>query len=273
MTLVISYSAPMRWYCILLLVLAGCTSTWERHERRLADDEARGDYARAAADARWLVDNAFYQAPESERTPAADAARYLHLADLAAKAGNARLAVEALREALTTDPHQAAAVRAQLGRLPLGAAEIDRLQHEFAWNAAALAPGDDAFVPKESDQTPCWSYRVREVRIRRRQTVNTADGMQRRVSYDTRPWIYDANASEWHPDGAWVNDVGTEAELVSGPDQPRYRAVIDADHGFYADDTVPPCHRASWQGPYDPKGTVFIAARLPGSQPKTTHFH
>jgi hypothetical protein len=80
----------------------------------MASHEGRGEYAAAAADARWLVDHAFDAAPKSERSAEAEAARYLDLSRLAAKAGSVPAAIEALRNALAADPHQAAAVRAGL---------------------------------------------------------------------------------------------------------------------------------------------------------------
>jgi hypothetical protein len=254
----------MRWYAVLLLfVVAGCTSTWERHESLLAEQEERGEYAQATATARWLVDNAFYQASPTERTPAAEAARYLRLSRLAAKAGDVHAAVEALRDALTADPSHAAAVRERLERLPLSDSERARLKREFAWNIAALAPSDDALLEEQSDGAQCWSYRVREVRVRHQRIVQTAEGPERQATYDARSWVFDVSAGRWYPDGGWIADAGTEVELLSGPDQPRYRAVVAADQRFYTDDTVPPCHRAGWQGPYDPKGTVYVAAQLP----------
>jgi hypothetical protein len=265
----------MRWYCCVLLLLAGCTSTWERHRSRLADDEAGGDFKRAAAEVRWQIDNAFVHGPAKENTPAAEASRYLHLSALAVKNGNTPLAIEALHEALRADPRQARAVRAQLDRLPVSAAERDRLQQEFAWNATALAPAADARVePEETNEgTSCWSYRVRELRIRHRRIVKTPDGMQRQANYDARPWMFDATAGRWHVEGDWVADAGTETELVGGPEQPRYRAVTAADHLFYADGTIPSCHRAGWAGPYAPSGTLFVAARLPieRSAPPSDH--
>jgi hypothetical protein len=258
------YSPAVRWCCVLLLFAAGCTSAWERHESLLAQDESRGDYAAAVGDVRWLIDNAFDQAPPKARTSAAEAARYLHLADAAVKAGKPQVAVEALREALTIDPHLAPKVRAQLDRLPLPAAERNRLQHEFAWNIAALAPADDLFAAADDDPARCWSYRVHEVRLRLNRTVKTADGPQRQVTYDSRAWLFDAPSAQWRVDGDWVSNAGSEAESIDGPPQPRYRALTADDHQFYTDEGVPPCHRAAWQGPYDPDGTVFVAARPPG---------
>jgi len=253
----------MRVLWILLLLLSACTSVWERHQRQLAADEAQGDYRAAVIEAAWLVDNAFIHAPARERSETADATRYLRMAKLAVRAGNLKLAVEALREALTLDPHQAAQVRAELDHLPVGPAERERLQREFAWNSAALAPGDDARLEGQAVRPRCWSYRVREVRIRHRRTFKTEDGMTKQVTYDARPWAFDARSEQWTPEGDWVLDAGTEDELIIGPERPRYRALITAEHQFYADDTVPPCHRDAWHGPFESNGTVFVTAELP----------
>lgn len=260
---------PMRWYPLLFVMLAACASTWQRQQSRLADDEADGQYAQAMADARWLIDNALYEAPAADRLPAAEASRYLHLAKLAVRAGDTRAAVDALRQALTVDPQQGAAVRAEIAHLPLPPAQLDRLKREFAWNSAALAPGDDADLgPDEGSR--CWSYRVREVQIRHRRTLRTADGLQRQVTYDARPWRFDADSGRWQAEGPWVTDVGMEIELADGPERPRYRAVAAANHGFLSDDRVPPCHRTAWQGPYDASGTVFVAERLPAAEAEVT---
>jgi hypothetical protein len=176
-----------------------------------------------------------------------------------------------LRQALTTDPHQAPKIRARLAKLPVSAVERERLQREFAWNSAALAPADDAMLQADRDQPECWSYRAREVRIRHRRTLRTADGMQRRVTYAARAWQFDADTRVWRPDGGWLEDAGAEVELVDGPAQPRYRAVVAANHGFYVEGTVPACHRDAWQGPYDHDGTGFVAAHLPVSSVPEPH--
>jgi hypothetical protein len=253
----------MRRWAWLLIFVVGCTSAWDRHRARLAAYESRGNYVAAVGETRWMIDNAFVQAPTSEHTPARDAARYLHLADLAIKADMPRVAVDALHDALIADPSQAPAVHARIALLPLPAAERERIQREFAWNIAALAPADDTFVGTHDDRPQCWSYRVREVQLRVRRTVKTPGGMERQVTYDSRPWVFDAAQQHWHTDGDWVADAGTEVEPVDGPPRPRYRALTAADHHFYADERVPPCHQAAWQGPYDTNGTVFVAAQLP----------
>lgn len=255
----------LRWICILVLGLGACTSAWERHQAALREHAANAEWDGATAEARWLIDNAFLQAPAGERTTEADSVRQLRLAHVAAKAGDTRAAVQALREALTTDPSRADAIRAQLAALPLSVAEADRVQREFAWNIAALAPSDDALLQQQRVDAECWSYRVREVRIRRQRTVRTGNGLERQVTYDARPWVFDAGARRWSADGEWVNDIGTEIEPVDGPQRPRYRALTDADHEFYADGAVPPCHRGAWRGPFEADGTVFVATELPAS--------
>jgi hypothetical protein len=264
-TATVTIARHMRWAWLVVIGIAACTSAWERHESSLRAHAANGEWDVATAEARWMIDNSFLQAPAGERTTEADAARQLRLAQLAAKSGDTRTAVQALREALTIDPSQASAIRAQLDALPLSAAEADRIKREFAWNIAALAPSDDALLQQERVDAECWSYRVREVRIRRQRTVRTGIGMERQVTYDARTWVFDAGAHRWSADGEWVNDIGTEIEPVDGPQRPRYRALTDADHEFYVDGTVPPCHRDAWRGPFEADGTVFVAAQLPAS--------
>lgn len=262
----------MRWLCLLLIVLAACTvplGPWERHQTQLASAEANGQSAQAMVEAHWLIDNALFEAPAAERQPQAEAARYIHLARLAAKAGRTKEAVEALRQALVEDPKQAGAIGGEIDRLPLPAERRNRLKEEFAWNSAALSPGYDGFdAPDQGPQ--CWSYRVREVRIRRQWTVRTTDGPQHQVTYDARPWRFDVGSGRWQAEGAWMAEAGTEVESEAGLQQPRYRAITTADHEFYADDRVPPCHRAGWQGPYDTNGTVFVADQLPATVPQGT---
>jgi hypothetical protein len=254
----------MSWGGLLLLGVAACgPSMWDRHKAALRDDAADGHWEAAMAEQQWLITNAFMHAPVEDRTREAEAARQLHLARLAGKAGDNRTAVQALREALATDPSQAGAVRAQLDTLRLSPAEAEQVKYEFAWNLAALAPGEDALAHAQPAGSECWSYRVQEVRIRQQRTLRTANGMERQVTYDARPWVYDARAHRWAADGAWVDDVGTESEPLDGPPRPRYRAVVAAEHEFYADGAVPPCHRQAWRGPFETDGTVFVATQLP----------
>jgi len=256
----------MRWFVVLVVVaLAGCTSTWERHQTKLAEAEARGDYLTALSEQQWIIENAFVYGPHEEHSPEADARRYLRLAKLAAKTGRYQLAIQSLKLALDTDPTQAPAVRHQLEALPLSAKERNKIGQEFAWNIAALLPGDDSQQP-EVDETVCWSYRVREVRVQQR-TVSTPEGMQRQVTYDARDWLYSSDTRRWSVDGEWTTDAGSETESVHGPRRPRYEALVAPGTRFYADGKVPPCHRDAWRGPYDSESaTIFVAAQLPATR-------
>ena len=62
-----------------------------------------------------------------------------------------------------------------------------------------------------------------------------------------------------------MNEIGTETEPVDGPPRPRYRAIVAAEHEYYADGAVPPCHRHAWRGPFEADGTVFVTLELPAS--------
>ena len=247
-----------------MVAAAACSSTWERRESSLAEHEANREYAKAIADERWLINNADHEAPEAKRSHAAEAERYLHLAELAARAGRLDLAVSALRHALTSDPHQAGAVRAALDKLPLSPAELENRRQEFAWNSAALAPS--GAPAGDHNGTRCWSYRVREIRLRHQRTVRAAEGLQRQATYDARPWAFHADSHQWQAEGPWINDAGTEVEAVDGPEQPRYRAITANQHQFFADEPIPPCHSGGWQGPYDAGGTIFVAGQLPSTE-------
>jgi hypothetical protein len=46
-----------RFLVLAVVVVAGCTSTWERHQTQLAEAEAHGDYLKAVSEQRWLIDN------------------------------------------------------------------------------------------------------------------------------------------------------------------------------------------------------------------------
>ncbi|MGH3055517.1 MAG: hypothetical protein ACRDL7_11130, partial [Gaiellaceae bacterium] len=225
--------------------MAGCAtllkwdSQWKDHQTQLAESEAHGDYLTAVAEQRWLIDNAFLQAPRSEHSFEAEARRYLHLAKLAAKAGKYKMAVDALKQALISDPTLAPAVRKQLDALPLTPTQRAKLDSEFSWNIAALQPGDDALAP-EVEENACWSYRVSEIRVSHQRRVSTPNGMQLQVTYDARPWVYDSEGQRWRADGGWMTDAGTETEWVNGAGQPRYRALATADAHFYTDGKVPP---------------------------------
>jgi hypothetical protein len=223
------YSVNMRRLLVLVVVVvAGCTSTWERHQTQLAEAEAHGDYHEAVSEQRWLIDNAFVLGPRSEHNFEADARRYRHLAKLAAKTGNYRLAVDSLKQALNLDPSHAAAVQAQLDALPLTPSERAKLDSEFSWNIAALRPGDEG-RPPAVEENLCWSYRVREVRVTHVRTVSTEDGMQRQATYDARAWTF----RRWmghrrrHRDG-----MGQRAEPTALPsNHRRERSLLHGRQG------------------------------------------
>ncbi|HVM98246.1 MAG TPA: tetratricopeptide repeat protein [Candidatus Acidoferrales bacterium] len=246
-----------------VVVLAGCTSEWKKHEIHLAQLEREGDWANAESEEHWLIDNSFADAPANERSTEDEADRYLRLADYAIKKGDSREAIEALRQALTIDPSCSSSVQKKLGRLPLPPRDRQKVIAEFAWNIAAMTPDDSGMLEYQREQSNCWSYRVRQIRIRHNQVINTERGKERQVSYDARSWAFDAAEGKWHAEGNWMSDVGSESELVGGPESGRYRAVVAANHGFYTDGKVPPCHRDGWSGPYDKNETVFVTTELP----------
>jgi hypothetical protein len=167
--------------------------------------------------------------------------------------------VSALRRALFTDPDVAPAVRTRLSRLSLRAEDRQRLAQEFGWNMTALAPAASDAVADE-----CWSYRVREVRVRRRRTVGTAHGMERQLTYDARAWRFDAERQDWQPESEWRFDTGTETQPIHETARPHFRALDSSDHHFLATDGVPPCHRLAWSGPFDADGRLFVTSHLPG---------
>ncbi|HVN84002.1 MAG TPA: hypothetical protein VMW17_04060 [Candidatus Binatia bacterium] len=213
---------------------------------------------------RWLIDHAFRDAPPSERGKRAEMDRYLKLADLAVQAGDIGEAVSVLRTALQTDPARYQDILSRLDRLPLSPPDRRRLQAEFRWNIRALQPG---VLPPDDGPRPCWSYRVREVRVHSTTVHQGIGSRERRISYDARDWIYDDAAESWRADSEWLMDVGTEVERIGGPQQSRYRAVIAADGGFLAEGPIPPCHRSQWSGPFDTeRERLFVAETLPASQ-------
>ncbi|MBI3785127.1 MAG: hypothetical protein HY270_17185 [Deltaproteobacteria bacterium] len=252
-----------RLWVVWLALLVGCTSNWKKHEIQLIEAERSSDWAHAKSEAHWLIDNAFVEAPPEERSTADEADRYLRLADIAAKSGDNKQAVEALRQALMIDSSCAGSVRTKLERLDLPARERQRVFEEFAWNIAALGPDDSGLLEYQREQAQCWSYHVREIRIRHNLVINTDHGRERRVSYDARPWRFDAESERWIQEGNWMLDAGSESEAVEGPPSGRYQAVVAADRAFYADGKVPPCHRDAWKGPYSENDTTFVATRLP----------
>ena len=255
----------MRWAWVPLVLVMGCTPAWERHKAQFAQREAGGQYDEAVEEAQWLIENASDEAPSEERTMVADTKRHLALSRVAAKAGDSRLAIQALRETLTVDSDAASSVAQLFNQLPLDPATRARFQSEFGWNTMALAPGDVPLPHDREAAAGCWPYHAREIRIRHERTVKTPDGPERQLSYDARLWTFDAATQRWRADGNWVNDAGAAVELVGGPPAPRYRAVLAADHGFYTEERVPACHRKYWQGPFLENGTLFVSPALPGT--------
>ncbi len=257
----------IRWLPVCIgaaAVIAACgPSTWEQHQALLSSHAEAGNWAAATDDAQWLIDKSLLQAPRDERSPEAEASRYLRLAQLAARAGKTRIAVDALRETVMRDPTQAENVRRSIEALSVSADELARIKHEFAWNMAALSTSDATLLQQERAAAQCWSYRVREVRLHKNRVRQVEGGSDRELTYDSRSWIFDVSARTWTVEGGWVEDAATEIERVGGPQQPRFRALSAAPHQFYAEAVVPPCHRSAWTGPFAPDGTVFVARHLP----------
>jgi tetratricopeptide (TPR) repeat protein len=223
---------PRAWLVIGFLMMTACASPWNKHQQKLAEYQQDGDWDGAMEETQWLINNALMFAPPEERSPALDADRYLLLADCATRAGRTKEALDALREALMRDPSSAPSIRRKLERLPLSPAERKRIEAEYAWNMAALAPGDPGWVESQREMGRCWSYRVKEVRVRRSWTQRTEHGKEQRVSYDARPWLYYAEQDRWVVDGEWMTDAGAEMQVVGAAEQPRYRAILAADGGF-----------------------------------------
>ncbi len=256
--------AVRKWWLVAAafsLLAVSCTSAWERHRQRVAELERQGRFREAAEQQRWLVARAFFEAPASERGPQWDAARLVALGCLYGKAGEARLALEAYREALRLDAGRLEDVLAAIDLLPLPEDRRDALMDEFARYGLSL----DARAPLAAGRAPeCWAYVAYEVRVRRIWTRKGPRGLERVVFYDRRPWVFQPAAGGWRADGDWVENAGAELQPVGGGENPRYQAVLDADRGFYTDGRVPPCHRSEWRGPYDAaREEVYIAASLP----------
>jgi hypothetical protein len=253
------------WLLILVCVAGGCASPWSKHQQQLAQYESAGDWEGAMREARWMIDNALMFAPAEERSSTVDADRHLLLADFATRAGKTREAVEALREALMRDPTSTPSILRKLERLPLSPAERKRIEAEFAWNMAVLAPGDPGWIESQRQLGGCWSYRVRQIRLHRPRVTQTERGREQQVSYDARAWRYDAETGQWLADSVWTPNAGAENHVLGTPEPPRFRAVLAADGGFLSDGAVPPCHREAWRGPYLSDGTWFTTPRLPES--------
>jgi hypothetical protein len=262
----IGVATMQRYVVILAFFLAACTSTWEQHRQAMVKHEIAGEHEWAVDEARWLVDNAFRYAPASQRTQRHEAGRLLRLSRLQATAGDTTGALSTLRQVLMVEPEAADVVARRIADLPLDEAARQQVQEEFSWNLAALAPQERLTPPSGgSSGGKCWSYEVQEVRVQRQRTITLGGRTEHQVTYDARPWTYDAEAQRWALAGPWVGAAGTEMEHADGPPRARYRALIRAQRQFYADERVPPCHRAGWQGPFDEdRGRVFVATELPG---------
>ncbi len=251
------------WICLVLaaVALSSCTSAWERHQQLVEQNRDAGNYPAAASAQRWLVQQAFYDAPAAQRGPLHDAARLLTLGNLLGQSGQVATALEAYREAITLDPYLLEDVLTGVGMLPLPAAERDAHMEELLRQAISIDPRSNL---RTQVQPNCWSYSVREVRLRRIWTRRAAKGLERVAIYDARPWVYDAEANRWRADGDWDQNAGEEIQPVGGQENPNYQALLDADGGFYADGVVPPCHAKLWRGPYDAKRhSGYIARALP----------
>lgn len=256
------------WLLVIAAIAAACASPWSKHQQTLAEYESAGNWEGAMREARWLIDNALMFAPPEERSPALEADRYLLLADCATRAGKTREALEALREALMRDPTSAPSIYRKLERLPLSPAERKRIEAEFAWNMAAMAPGDPGWVESQRQLSGCWSYRVRQIRLHRQRVAQTERGRERQITYDARAWRYDVDTDRWVVDSTWMADAGGEIHVLGTPEPPRFQAVLAADGGFLTDGAVPPCHREGWRGPYLTDGTWFTTSELPTSPPR-----
>ncbi len=188
----------------------------------------------------------------------------MRLSRLQATAGDTAGAVRTLRQVLMVEPEAADVVAQRIADLPLDEATRRKVQEEFAWNLAALAPHEALLPPSQGNTGECWSYEVEEVRLLRQRTITLGGRTEHHVTYDVRPWTYDDRARRWTPAGPWQSSAGMEVEYADGPPRPQYRALIRAERQFYAEGRVPPCHRAGWEGPFDPGAErVFVATQLP----------
>jgi hypothetical protein len=255
-----------RWTPWLLLMLVGCATAWEKHTQRRDQALARLAIDDAVDEQRWLIDNAITEAPIPERGSDAEFTRLVQLADLYVLAGNTDEAIGVLRTALHTVPTRHEEVRRRLVQLPLTPAERRRVNEEFRWNLQALLPNAVAAADADTGPPECWSYRVRQIHLRRREVRQSPEGGERYVSYDARSWRYEERQDAWHAEGGWMEDIGAEVERVAGPPRPRYRAITAAHDGFFTEGPVPPCHRPDWTGPFDAeRDRLFVAQQLPSS--------
>lgn len=257
----------MRWTArgaVVLLLLCGCTSSWDRHKQLVADRSAAGDWEGAAQAQKWLVDHDYRDAPDGERGPRFEAVRLLDLGDYLARAGQIPAAVETYREVLTVDPSQIEAVLVGIGMLEIPEERREALMDELVQNVVVI--DQRVLLGLSPAERRCWSYVAHEIRVRRQDRSTGLQGFEHHVVYDARPWVFDVGRQSWRADGEWIADAGSEVQRVNGPPNPRYNAILDADGGFYVDGAIPGCHAPMWRGPYDvARGTAYVARRLPGS--------
>ncbi|GIW42087.1 MAG: hypothetical protein KatS3mg076_2664 [Candidatus Binatia bacterium] len=260
----------MRWgVAVAVVVVAGACSflspreSWRATERRVDELTAQGRYREALELQQWIVAHAFERAPEEEQTPEKEARRVYRLADLYGRTGDTVRALEAYREVLRLAPDRLEDVLVGIDLLPLPEEERDAIMETFVRNALAIEPG---LVLPGQDSSGCWTYRVEQVQVRRIVTRNSQEGLEKVVTYDVRPWLYDARNKTWRPEGSWRTDAGSEVLGPGRVENPRFHAMLDADGGFFAEGPIPPCHQEAWAGPYDrTRRRIFVAKRLPGS--------
>jgi hypothetical protein len=248
---------------VAFLLLAGCTSTWDRQTQVVKERVAASDWEGAAQAQNWLVQNAYTDAPKAELGPRFEAARLLDLGDYLARSGQTIAAVETYREVLRVDPSQIEAVLVGVGMLEIPEDKRNALMDEFVQNVVVI--DQRVLLGISPAEQRCWSYVAHEIRVRRQDRSTGLQGFEHHIVYDARPWVFDVQRQTWRADGEWINDAGSEVQRVNGPPNARYRAVLDADGGYYVDGTIPSCHADFWIGPYDPgRGTTYVARRLPG---------
>lgn len=248
---------------VVLALFTGCASSWERHVELVEIRRDAGDYAGAAHAQKWLVDHSFRDAPERERGPHWEASRLLDLAELQGRSGQTSAAVATYREVLRFDPTQIEAVLVGIGMLDLPESRRNSIMDELVQNVVVI--DQRVLVGLAADEPSCYSYVAQQIQVRRRDRSMGAEGFEHHLTYNARPWVFDASRGVWRADGEWILDAGAETQRVNGPPNPRYQAILDADGGFYVDGSVPGCHAEWWTGPYDAaRRTAYVARRLPG---------
>jgi len=249
---------------VVLLMMSGCASSWDRHQELVTQRKADGDYLGAASAQKWLVDHSFQDAPSTERGTRWDGVRLLDLADLQARSGETVAAVDSYREVLRIDPTLIEPVLVGVGMLEIPEERRNALMDELVQNVVVI--DQRVLIGITPNVAKCFSYVAHEIRVQRRNRTNGPQGFEHHLMYDSRPWVFDAGHETWRADGEWINDAGSETQRVNGPPNPRYQAIGDADGGFYVDGAVPGCHARFWSGPYDQaRQTTYVARRLPGS--------